>query len=244
MKTTQILAAVFPLAVMATSDGLTGTVSATSTSEPSTVTVTATNPGEPGTATATSPFATSSGSGSAMYSFKDLGCYHISPDKTGENRLAPDERPSGYSGSNPFNSKGTCAVNLCNTFKYAATQGNKCFCADEIDSTLIHITDPDEIKDICNIGCPGYDLENCGGPNAIFIYENEDLNLGEGYSQLTGSATSVPTASGATNGTSTKTGAAPVTTKTGPAEAGASALVGQSITMILAVCGVGAALFL
>ncbi|KAM7216622.1 hypothetical protein V8F06_008033 [Rhypophila decipiens] len=244
MKTSQLLtatAATFPLTVMATI----GTVTATAGTDAAITTVTATIPDGTGTVTATGP---SGASGTNGPSYKELGCYQISPAKVDDNRLAPDERPSGYSGSNIFNTKNACAHDLCKTYKYSATQGNNCFCADEIDSTLTLITDAKAIEEVCNLKCPGYALETCGGKTGISIYENEDPSA---YYQISGTGSFAPTGytgtyyTGSTNGTATKSGSAPETSKTGgPVEAGASALVGQSVTMILAACGVGAALFL
>ncbi|KAM7201675.1 hypothetical protein V8F33_003224 [Rhypophila sp. PSN 637] len=252
MKTSQVLAAAaatFPLAVMATT-GIQSTVTATAPTDTGIIsTVTATIPDLTGTVTATFPSIVSgtNSPSSGSDGYKELGCYQISPAKVEDNRLAPDERPYGYSGSNVFNTKGACAHDLCKTFKYSATQGNNCFCADEIDSTLTHITDAKAIEEVCNLACPGYAAETCGGKTGLSIYENEDPSM---YYQAPGTGSFAPTGytgtyTGSTNSTATKSGSVPVTSKTGgPVEAGASALVGQSVTMILAVCGVGATLFL
>lgn len=232
MKTTQVIAALFPLAVMASSH---------SHESPSATTT-------PTSTTASAPGTTES---PGTNDWKDLGCFKIiesNPKKTIDNLLAPQSNPVGFVGESNFNAKGSCAIDMCTGSKYAATQGNKCFCADELDTlTLI----PTSAEDVCSIGCPGYDLMKCGGDNAITVYENTGGNgTGKGYPVDTTSETTLtyaPTSSGQSNGTasSTKTGSAPVTTKSGgPVEAGASSLVGQSVAVLVAVCGVGAALFL
>ncbi|KAM7207212.1 hypothetical protein V8F20_002478 [Naviculisporaceae sp. PSN 640] len=230
MKTTQVIAALFPLAVMASPQDGSGTTLSTSTSAP----------------------ASESTNTLATTDIKELGCYKIiesNPKKTITNLLAPESNPVGLVGSLAFNARGACAVDTCSDFKYAASQGNKCFCADELDTlTLVPTSD----EDTCDIGCPGYDLDKCGGASAITVYENT-AKIGGSPEVSIVSTTILPytvtsTSSGSSeatgSGTSTGTGSAPVTSKTGgPVEAGASSLVGQSVTMLVAVCGVGAALF-
>ncbi|KAI3390320.1 hypothetical protein diail_10122, partial [Diaporthe ilicicola] len=90
-----------------------------------------------------------------------------------------------------FNSKSACAVDVCYAggFKVAATTGgNQCYCGNEYPpkDTVV-----DDSK--CDVPCPGYGLQACGGIDFYTVY-NTGIMLSVQYSadNDTTSTTSTP----------------------------------------------------
>ncbi|KAK3996350.1 hypothetical protein QBC44DRAFT_317684 [Cladorrhinum sp. PSN332] len=95
----------------------------------------------------------------------NLGCYSPTDSETG------DVGVQMATSTLTFNSPGACMerCNLMGAYLYpwaALGEGNKCYCGQEFTNKK---TDKSE----CNIPCPGYDRDTCGGAKALNIYQNE-----------------------------------------------------------------------
>ncbi|KAK4231455.1 hypothetical protein QBC38DRAFT_223042 [Podospora fimiseda] len=183
--------------------------------------------GPSGTPTPEIPFSSSQ--------WKHLGCYLPNDhNKTG------DIGVQMFTTTLPFNSIGTCAekCNLlgANLYPWAAlTAGNVCHCGQEFTNKKA------ENQSLCNIPCPGYALDICGGVVALDVYENEAAvayHKDKGtYSTKTVPFSGAPTPA-PSNGTSSTGGVGASQTSGRPQQTGAAGKLGVGMAGVL-VAGAG-----
>lgn len=88
-----------------------------------------------------------------------------------------------------FNSKSACAVDICYAggFQVAATTGgNQCYCGNEYPPKDSLVDD-----DNCDVPCPGYGLQACGGIDFYTVY-NTGIMLSVKFSPENDTASATP----------------------------------------------------
>ncbi|KAK5651232.1 hypothetical protein OQA88_12696 [Cercophora sp. LCS_1] len=146
----------------------------------------ATDPSSPTATSETIPSATSVGI------WTPLGCYAQSP---------LDHQITTVSGT--FMSIGLCTHTCAlSNFPFAGLRrGNECWCGTDLDGTLA------EDQSDCNLPCPGYALDKCGGLEAMNIFQGERVGLApSGYTGIYSVPVTTTTAA-PSNGTTRTSGA-------------------------------------
>lgn len=115
-----------------------------------------------------------------------LGCYHHDAAKPLLNKTT---------GNDVFMSVGLCTDRCAqNKYPIAGLQnGNQCWCGSEFNGGV-----PNKDEKECNVPCPGYAPDMCGGVNALSVFRTERIDLGPS-SITTGTASAAPAKP--TNGT-------------------------------------------
>jgi len=151
------------LAALATATSTDSVVSITLTQTPSTW-----GGGGP-TATITASATASGASGSAHPTkWIPLGCYKQDPTKPILKKIP---------GSDTFMSIGLC-TDRCASERYTYAglhNGNECWCGNDVGGNSANPNEAD-----CNIPCPGYALDKCGGPKALSVYMAQKGSYGAG----------------------------------------------------------------
>ena len=111
-----------------------------------------------------------------------------------------------------WQSSGYCFHNSCPDSQYIAIKNQECYCLSLLPNS--EYVESDESK--CDISCPGYDSENCGGDNDYSIFfgvatsekeEDEDDDGGSSSSSSSGSSTTAAAAA------ASKSSSSPATTE-------------------------------
>ncbi|KAL8404709.1 hypothetical protein RB594_009539 [Gaeumannomyces avenae] len=113
-----------------------------------------------------------------------------------------------------FNTMGECGVKICNVMGYkvgASYQGTQCWCGNTYPPGSKLVDDKQ-----CNIPCPGYDWDACGGPSAFTVY-NTGIDL-YGVENATETVSSTTSSSATPKPTESAADAAPVQTTSAPPE--------------------------
>ncbi|KAK4459892.1 hypothetical protein QBC42DRAFT_273437 [Cladorrhinum samala] len=125
--------------------------------------------------------------------WKSIGCYVDRSDQASDLTIAHTTKK--------FNSVSQCTdyCALLGAYKYAAPQGDSCYCGQGLDS--------DKVKDEeCDIPCPGFATEMCGGVLRLSVYVDETYKQSNATTDLGGPSSTTATSAGS-QGT-----AAPVST--------------------------------
>lgn len=126
-----------------------------------------------------------------------------------------------------FNTMGKCGKEICNVLGYkvgASYQGTQCWCGNLYPPASKLVDDKE-----CNIPCPGYDWDACGGPNAFTVY-NTGVQL-YGIDNATETVSSTTSSSATAKPTESSTEPAPVQTTSAPPQSSNS---GSSNTAAIA----------
>ncbi|AET41626.1 Slg1p Ecym_8353 [Eremothecium cymbalariae DBVPG len=115
-----------------------------------------------------------------------------------------------------YQSGGNCEEHCRSISRYMAMQSNDCYCGN-LETSLTNM----ETSNGCNVPCPGYGSEQCGGSSAFNVYRinfvgNMDSSSGASASSTASSTASSAFTSGANSRTSSNGASA---TSTGPSSA-------------------------
>ncbi|KLU85498.1 hypothetical protein MAPG_04521 [Magnaporthiopsis poae ATCC 64411] len=111
-----------------------------------------------------------------------------------------------------YNTMGKCGKEICNVLGYkvgASYQGTQCWCGNQYPPASSLVDDKQ-----CNIPCPGYDWDACGGPSAFTVY-NTGVEL-YGISNAAEASSTTTTSSPTAKATQSTTQPAAVETTSAP----------------------------
>lgn len=102
-----------------------------------------------------------------------------------------------FDSTSVFNSLGYCSGQCAKSAVFATTGKTSCYCGDGLPPSSAKVDDSN-----CNISCPGYPSDNCGGSNYYYFYNmGTNPNIG---AEVSGSATSAKATSTPSSTTSAK----------------------------------------